>query len=222
MRETVQGDNCSNRVIDSVRGLKTSCQFLASYKYIRPYLESKKTLDIGCATGDYLETFSRKSIGVDLSATNIKICQSKGLNAVQADLNKRLPFHDNGFEAVFCSHTLEHVDSPINLLREINRVLQRNGVVVVGLPTEYSIVRFLKDHYFKGHKGHLYSFSIANLEQLFKLVGFKKERVIIDINWVYRYSLWWLLNLVQKFPAVFTIWWSNAFWIVGQKIRNYE
>lgn len=34
----------------------------------------------------------------------------------------RLPFVDNSFELVYCSHVLEHVDNPLSMLKELHRV----------------------------------------------------------------------------------------------------
>lgn len=196
---------------------KIPCQFLASYKYIRPYLENKRVLDLGCGTGEYLETLTKDSVGVEISIPSIQICLSKNLKIVQADLNNKLPFLNNSFEAVLCSHVLEHVESPINLLKECNRILKKCGLLIVCLPTEYSIVRILRDNYFKEHKSHLYGFSISNIRKLYEYTGFETKKVIIDINWVEKFSLWWLLYLVQKIPIIFTIWWSNAFWVIGKR-----
>lgn len=200
--------------------LKTPCQFLASYKYIMPYLINKKVLDIGCATGNYLETFSQQSYGIDISKPNIDVCKKKGLNVKYVDINKKLPFSNNTFDVVFCSHVLEHVDSPLNLLREMNRVLKSKGSVIIGLPVEFSLVRIFRSHYFKGHKGHIYAFSPDNMKRLFEYSGFQYKRLIIDIVWVKKLWLWWLLWLVQKLPLFLTFWWSNAYWIIGTKSED--
>lgn len=197
--------------------LKTDCQLLASFKYLKPYFKGKRVLDIGCATGSYLEHFSGNSLGIDISKKNIEIAKAKGLNVKLSNIEKSLPFSDNEFEVVFCAHVLEHVDSPIKLLQEISRILKEDGSLIIGLPTEISLARLFNDHYFKSHRGHMYSFTISNMKRLLEHAGFTMEKVIIDINWVYKLKLWWLLWLVQKMPPIFSIWWSNAFWVIGKK-----
>ena len=201
------------------KNIKTPCQFLASYKYVEPYLRGRKTLDVGCATGEYLQTFSKESVGVDISIPNLEICRSKGLNVILADINKTLPFGDETFEGVFCSHVLEHVESPINFLQEMNRILKYNGIIVVGVPIEMSLARVFNDHYFNDHAGHIYAFSLANMKRLFEYSGFKVEKTVIDINWVWKLHLWWLLSLVQKLPYIFTMWWANSYWVIGKKVE---
>jgi SAM-dependent methyltransferase len=46
-----------------------------------------------------------------------------------ADVN-RLPHRDQAFETVLCSHTLEHVDDPAAMLRELRRVGKRVTILV--------------------------------------------------------------------------------------------
>jgi len=199
---------------------KTPCQFLVSYKYIEPYVKNKKTLDLGCATGEYLETFSSNSEGTDFSDINISICHSKGLKVTKSDFNTILPFRDESFEVVFCSHVLEHVDCPLNVLREINRILKKGGLLILGLPIEASLVRFFKDRYFEDHSGHIYSFSIENIKRLLNFSEFKCYKIIWDIVWGRKFFLRWLLGLVQKLPLNLVKWWANGYWVIAVKNNN--
>jgi SAM-dependent methyltransferase len=63
------------------------------------------------------------------------------------DIHK-LPYEDNAFDFVFCSHVLEHLDDPGQAIRELNRVAPRGYVEV---PTRLSDVMFnftgMKDHH---------------------------------------------------------------------------
>lgn len=60
----------------------------------------------------------------------------------------QLPYDDNAFDFVFCSHVLEHLDDPGRAIRELNRVAPRGYVEV---PTRLSDVMFnftgMKDHH---------------------------------------------------------------------------
>src|SRR5262245_22183661 len=51
-------------------------------------------------------------------------------NITIADLRKQLPFRDCEFDAVYSSHTLEHLyrDEALRLLREAHRVLKPGGI----------------------------------------------------------------------------------------------
>ena len=91
-----------------------------------------KTLDIGSGIGDFVE-FRKNTIGVDINPDNVKWCQEKNLDVRLMDLNI-LPFHDLEFDSVNLDNVLEHIEDPTLLLNEIDRVLNNNGILQVGVP----------------------------------------------------------------------------------------
>ena len=60
-----------------------------------------------------------------------------------ANLTKRLPFADSSFDAVYSSHTIEHLTrvEALALLREVRRVLRPGGVCRTLAPDLESLVR---------------------------------------------------------------------------------
>ena len=86
-------------------------------------------LDIGCGSGEIMEelnNYGSKTYGIDFSKEAIQICEKK-LNAKQGDLDTGIEFDDNKFDLVWAGDVLEHVFDPMYLLREIRRVLKKNG-----------------------------------------------------------------------------------------------
>jgi predicted SAM-dependent methyltransferase len=59
------------------------------------------------------------------------------------DLHRALPFPDARFDGVYASHVLEHLepDAGLRLLRECNRVLNRNGIIRVAVPDLETIAK---------------------------------------------------------------------------------
>ena len=189
-----------------------------SFRYVEPLTRNKKVLDLGCGVGRYLEKFSQTSVGIDQSVANINQCRKRGLTVLKADLNKKLPVKKGEFDLVFASHIIEHIDSPLNFLKESHRVLKKKGTIILGLPIEKSLARILGDHYFKDHPDHLYGFSIETMKSLLYRAGFNLEEVYLDLNLVGRLPfLNFLLDFVNRLPLSLTIWWSNAVWIVAEK-----
>lgn len=188
---------------------------LRSFRFVRPWFKSQPVLDLGCAAGTYLRHFATGSIGVDISTPNLEQCRHLGLQVMPSDLNRELPFAAETFSNVFCSHVLEHVDAPINLLRECFRILKPDGLLVLGLPIEGSVVNWLRgEGYFYHHQGHLYSFSLNNINVLLAKTGFQTIRFYFEPR-LLRVRLW--LALMQKLPSSFMYPLALGYWVVAQK-----
>lgn len=196
----------------------TPCSIKPSFKFVAPFLGGKRVLDLGSGTGEYLEKFDQRSVGVEVSGPNLGILKSRQLKVVGADVNQVLPFADGSFEAVFCSHILEHVDAPICLLRDSHRVLNEDGILIIGLPLERSLYTLLSgDDYFDHHPTHLYSFSRDGLLRLLDKSGFIHVHTFVDLPLVRRWKIWWLLNLAQGLPFQLTSLVASNYWVVARK-----
>ena len=68
----------------------------------------------------------------------------KAINYLSVDLEKgramwqedirALGFGDNTFDAIYCSHVLEHIDDDHQAMREIGRVLKKSGWALIMVP----------------------------------------------------------------------------------------
>ncbi|MEX2054199.1 MAG: methyltransferase domain-containing protein [Candidatus Colwellbacteria bacterium] len=83
---------------------------------------------------------------------NIDIEESVKPDIVR-DIEKGLPFDDNSVDEIYCSHTLEHVNDLLFVIREFYRVLKNSAklTIVVPLmdPSDMTHVRFFNDHTFR-------------------------------------------------------------------------
>lgn len=57
---------------------------------------------------------------------------------VQADA-RALPFEDAAFDAVVCSHVLEHIPEDVTVAEEIARVLSDEGVALIQVPVDHRL-----------------------------------------------------------------------------------
>lgn len=117
--------------------------------YFKP---GAKFLDIGSFNG-YL-MLGAKLIGYEASGTDLQqfIENTKnfssfyGFNNLAADLSfEPLPYPDNSFDLILFSETLEHLNFyPLNLFKEISRVLRPDGSVVITTPNLLRLNNVLK------------------------------------------------------------------------------
>jgi SAM-dependent methyltransferase len=145
-------------------------------KHFGSTLAGKTVLDLPAGNG---------WIGDDLSAKGCKVTSAdineERSDFVQADMEKKLPFHDLSFDAVICCEGIEHVFTPFNLFSELHRVLKPGGILIITTPNIqnlYSRIQFLCTGYLfqfdpfdklpiadniKADKGHISPVSLIQL-----------------------------------------------------------
>ncbi len=108
-------------------------QLLACLEYA-PH--ARTMLDVGCSAGYVLaaaKSLGLEEMGLDYAQFPVELCRERGFKAEQGTLTK-MPFADGSFDIVTAKHTLEHVESPMDGLREIHRVLRPGGVAFIVVP----------------------------------------------------------------------------------------
>src|SRR4029453_13655348 len=98
--------------------------------------ETIKILDVGCGTGANLELLSEfgDAEGVDVSTEALSFCKARGLAQVKQGAAESLPFEDNSFDLVTGLDVVEHIDDDLAGLREMWRVLRRDGKTLLFVP----------------------------------------------------------------------------------------
>jgi ubiquinone/menaquinone biosynthesis C-methylase UbiE len=100
---------------------------------LRP--EDRRILDVGCGTGLFALEVARRFPdsrvwGLDLSSEMLnhgaRNRSGSGLRAVRGD-SQRLPFADNRFDVVTCSHSFHHYPDQAAVVAEMCRVLRPGG-----------------------------------------------------------------------------------------------
>jgi SAM-dependent methyltransferase len=114
--------------LGAIRGyeLEAMCRFLPSRGRI---------LDYGAGPGQ--QSLQLRQMGFDVEAVDIadSAYVAQRVFPVQTYDGKVLPFPDGCFDAVVSSNVLEHVMDLPQVLRELNRVLKPDGLMVHVMPT---------------------------------------------------------------------------------------
>jgi|Deesub1362A_J573_1020465.scaffolds.fasta_scaffold03306_3 SAM-dependent methyltransferase len=115
--------------------------FESSLKTLFQYLPNKrsKILDVGCRDGWACEQMIKQGyknvIGIDVSLPAIQWAQKQKRPVIFGDMHD-LEFPDDSFDAIYCSHSLEHAYDPIKALKELVRVLKIGGILFVIVPVK--------------------------------------------------------------------------------------
>lgn len=142
-----------------------------------------KVLDIGCATGYFLQLCDEKGLqtfGIDISDAFLK--SAKKITTAQLkkhDLNKGLKLYKNNtFDLITIFDVIEHLDSPFNFLKECFRITKKGGKVVITTPNIAALGHILTRENWYGYtdKTHQYLFNPDSLAFSSRMAGFKVLR----------------------------------------------
>lgn len=118
-----------------------------------------------------LEQYGFRVLGLDFSFdAALHVRRTSSLPVVVGDL-ARMPFREGAFEGVTTGETLEHLDDDASAVREIGRVLRRDGICVATVPALRSLWSASDDYY-----EHRRRYSRAELESLFANAGLTVEK----------------------------------------------
>ena len=101
------------------------------------FFQKKTILDIGTGTGLVAQEARRVTehatiVGGDISIRQLRYAKevTSGIQFVQHSIDQ-MPFKSEQFDAVICSMVLEHVESLLEAVSEIARILERNGTLLI-------------------------------------------------------------------------------------------
>ena len=138
-------------------------------------------LDIGSGTGDFLnacKTNGWKTMGVEPSK-NARDLSIKKHQLVIKEESEIETIEEKSFEIISLWHVLEHVPDLNNRIKEIDKLLKKDGRVIIAVPNRmsYDAERYQKNWAGYDVPRHLYHFSPNDIKKLFGNYGFQIEQV---------------------------------------------
>jgi len=113
-------------------------------------------LDAGAGEGAL--ALKLMQMGFDVEACDLN-CERFNLQTIKCktvDLNEDLPYPDISFDFCVCVETIEHLHDPWHLISELNRVLKRDGKLVITTPNIHSILSRLRFLFYGEHSFFTY------------------------------------------------------------------
>lgn len=90
-------------------------------------------LDFGCGTGGILsELPARERIGIEIGETASEIARNSGI-IVHSDLAN---IAERSIDVAISYHAIEHVDNPLEIMRQLRRIVKESGKLRLVVPCE--------------------------------------------------------------------------------------
>jgi len=147
-------------------------------KEIAKYHSRGKILDVGAGTGCYLKAAKEEGweeFGVELSSYATEFAKKKFCLEIFNGKLEDAGFPDDFFDVVIMTHTIEHLPDPANFLKEIHRILKKDGIIYLSTPNfdSHNSRRFKEKWWALQPEYHLYFFSPKTLRAMLKKSKFK-------------------------------------------------
>jgi len=187
--------------------------------------EAGRILDVGCATGVFLDMAKNKGwepYGVDISEYASNYAKEKFGIKVDTKELQDINFPSAYFDVVTMWDTIEHVPNPRQILEECLRILKDNGLLFILTVDENSLIPRLADILYKITGGklkkpiklvhpihHITHFSKQTLTQMLRETGFeiiylgKSEIPLQNLRWNWGTKM--LIGVMYFFAKLFNM-----------------
>lgn len=151
--------------------------FREKIQFLKKYKQQGALLDIGAGVGlfvDEARIAGFDAIGFEPSKSAVAAAKKYfHVSLINHEFNQR--FAKGPYDVVVINHVLEHMTSPNEIINGVSHVLQKKGILVIGLPNFDSILRHIKRGRWQNliPDQHRWHFTKKTLDQLVLPLGFK-------------------------------------------------
>lgn len=144
-------------------------------------LPKKRLMDVGCGNGTMLSLATKlgwQAMGLEIDPAAVRASRTQGLNVLEGTY-ERLAEYSQAFDCIVCSHVLEHVHNPQDMLIKLKEALKPGGTLLLSLPNATSALRYHFGENWRGLEAprHLSIPSMHQLKAHLEGMGFSvKER----------------------------------------------
>ncbi len=130
-------------------------------------------LEFGMGWGFWLnqaKSFNYKVTGVELSEKRIAHAKNNGINIINNISSEK----NETYDYIYSNQVFEHVDSPKKILKNLSKILKKDGIIHIQVPNGHGIEKGLKKSNWKPQKNaiqpleHINCFNRKALKQLAK------------------------------------------------------
>jgi len=139
---------------------------------VRRFKQSGRILDVGCATGRFLNTMRNSGDwechGVELNPEIAGEGAARYGFCIKSGTVFDVEYEPGFFDVVTLWDVIEHVQDPLRTLRHVTGLLKQDGLIALTTPVSDALGGKLFGRYWVGYEipRHFYFFSTASLETL--------------------------------------------------------
>ncbi len=183
----------SDRIYQSVKKINLKNKI----KLVQKHVASKRILDVGAGTGDFLIVAKENDFEIFGVEPNLKAKQKAKQKGVYLK-NSLDDFENSTFDVITLWHVLEHLPNLDEQVLKISKLLSENGILIIAVPNYKSYdAKFYKKYWAAFDvPRHLWHFSKTSIQKLFSKKG---------------------IELVNTYPMIF-----DAFYVslLSEKYKN--
>ncbi len=186
-------ENAEGKLIEEMK----EATFLQYMKTIKSFKKNGNLLDVGCAFGTLLRVAQKEGFepyGIDLNQTAVQRARKFSKN-VKCGTLENAKYEDSYFDIVVMSDVIEHLHDLHVTIKEINRILKKNGILYIVTPNTNSLSRKILRSKWPHYKTeHLCYFNQSNIRKL--LDGFSLQSAFPVSKSV---NLSYISNVLKKY-----------------------
>jgi len=141
--------------------------------------KSRSILEIGCATGALLSVFASegwRAVGVEIGPSMATYARSTFGLDIRTGTIESAGLEARDFDVVIATHLIEHLNEPRSFLKEVHRVLKKEGQLYIVTPNAEGFQSKLLGALWRSAiRDHLYLFSTHTLRAMLVDEGFLVE-----------------------------------------------
>lgn len=186
--------------------------FRHSLKLIKNYQKSGMLLDVGCAAGFFLKVAQEQGFEVFGVEPN-RWLAAWGRKNLSLDISPR-PFEETNFPQEFFDvvtfwDVLEHLVDPFSALQKTNKILKKEGIVLINYPDINSLpAKVFGKRWWFVVSGHLFYFTPETISKMLAKAGFE---VVKSKRHFQSLSLFYLLTRLGRYNHK-----------LGEKLSNFS
>jgi novobiocin biosynthesis protein NovU/D-mycarose 3-C-methyltransferase len=141
-----------------------------------------KAVEIGSSNGKFLELLKNRGcevLGYEPSTRLSKMSKDLGINTLESFFTEASVDENTNADFVIIRHVLEHIDDLHDVMKGVNKAINKDGVFIIEVPYLLNIIK--EKQFYAFFNEHLSYFSATAINNLLSQYGFK----IIDIGTVH-------------------------------------